>query len=355
MHKHALASVCVASAALVACTALLTVAGPLSPPVGPVAPTYKTLTEVEPRTIISAATTPGDADSQFLISQPGSYYLASNITGVAGKHGIKIFAGGVTLDLNGFALRGVTGSLDGVFVPTFVTGVTIRNGTLTGWRNGVAASIDNGAIEDLRVDRCTRWGIRASGSFALIIRNCEALSNGTDTAAGIERGGIFASAAIITGCNARNNFADGFRIDGASVASGCQSLNNSGRGYSVDTSSTLIDSTATFNGLNGVRVFNNSVVRGMTVVDNGTNAAALLADRAGIRVDGQLNRIEGNSVISSTGAGIAFTSSLSGATGNWLANNGGGGITGAAGNAVGPVVTAAGLGGLTNPSANFAP
>src|SRR5262245_59200135 len=49
-------------------TALLTAAamsGPLDPPAGPVAPTYKTLTEVEPRTPISSTTTPGDATTLF--------------------------------------------------------------------------------------------------------------------------------------------------------------------------------------------------------------------------------------------------------------------------------------------------
>ncbi|HYD01608.1 MAG TPA: hypothetical protein VEB22_10315, partial [Phycisphaerales bacterium] len=47
-------------------------AGPLNPPVGPVAPTAKPIAEVEPRTAINAANTPGDADSLFRITQPGS-------------------------------------------------------------------------------------------------------------------------------------------------------------------------------------------------------------------------------------------------------------------------------------------
>src|SRR5881392_43776 len=89
-------------------------AGPLNPPAGPVASSYKTLTEVEPRTAISAANTPGDSDSLFKITQPGSYYLTGNIQGVSGKHGVEIAASGVTLDLNGFDLLGAPGSLDGV-------------------------------------------------------------------------------------------------------------------------------------------------------------------------------------------------------------------------------------------------
>src|SRR3954470_4200181 len=89
--------------------------GTLTPPGAP-APTMKTLDQVEPRTPIDATHTPGDADSLFKITQPGSYYLTANVTGVPAKHGVEIAASGVTLDLNGFDLVGVPGSLDGVSV-----------------------------------------------------------------------------------------------------------------------------------------------------------------------------------------------------------------------------------------------
>jgi hypothetical protein len=92
------------------------VAGPLVPPLGPVAPTGKTLAEVEPRIAINLANTPGDADSLFKITQPGSYYLTGNITGVTARHGIEIVASNVTLDLRGFEVRGVAGSLNGIRV-----------------------------------------------------------------------------------------------------------------------------------------------------------------------------------------------------------------------------------------------
>src|SRR6185436_9128761 len=77
-------------------------AGPLDPPPGPIAPTYKTLTEVEPRVALSAANTPGDANSIYRITRTGSYYLADHLFGQPGKHGIEIDANGVTIDLNGF-------------------------------------------------------------------------------------------------------------------------------------------------------------------------------------------------------------------------------------------------------------
>src|SRR4030095_6606576 len=67
--------------------------GPLTPP-GAAAPTMKTLDQLEPRTPISTL--------PFTISSPGSYYVTSNLTGVAGQHGITINADNVTLDLGGF-------------------------------------------------------------------------------------------------------------------------------------------------------------------------------------------------------------------------------------------------------------
>ena len=84
-------------------------AGDLNPPAGPVTPTMKTLTEVEPRIAINAVNTPGDAFSTFKITQPGSYYLTGNVTGAAGTSGIRVASGQVTLDLNGFTLEGAGG------------------------------------------------------------------------------------------------------------------------------------------------------------------------------------------------------------------------------------------------------
>jgi len=108
-------------------------AGELDPPAGPVVPTHKTLTEVEPRIAVNADNTPGDADSLFKITQPGSYYLTGNVTGQSGMHGIQLEADGVTLDLGGFTLLGVAGSLDGINMPAFRENVVIRNGHLRNW------------------------------------------------------------------------------------------------------------------------------------------------------------------------------------------------------------------------------
>src|SRR6185295_11021300 len=122
-------------------------AGPLNPPGGPVTSTNKTLTEVEPRIAINATNTPGDADSVFRIAGAGSYYLAGNVTGVSGKAGIEIASNDVTVDLMGFELLGVAGSLAGVRTPAAVSGLTIRNGSIRSWpTGGIAASAVSSSV-----------------------------------------------------------------------------------------------------------------------------------------------------------------------------------------------------------------
>jgi len=102
-------------------------AGPLSPPPGPVAPPPGP----EPPIPINASTTPGNASALFRITQPGSYYLTGNITDSSAKHGIEIVASNVTLDLRGFEVRGVAGSLNGIRVEGTRSGITVTDGSVT--------------------------------------------------------------------------------------------------------------------------------------------------------------------------------------------------------------------------------
>lgn len=140
-------------------------AGDLAPPVGPVAPTMKTLQQVEPRIPINSTNTPGDAGSLFKITQPGSYYLTGNITGEAGKHGIEIAAIGVTIDLMGFVLLGVPGSLNGIHSPGFIL-TTVRNGHVYTWGgDGVRLAGNSVVVEGINAVTNGGWGIFLNVSF----------------------------------------------------------------------------------------------------------------------------------------------------------------------------------------------
>lgn len=138
-------------------------AGPLNPPGGPVASSYKTLSEIEPRVAVNAANTPGDASNLYIISQPGSYYLTGNVLGVSGKAGIRITASDVTLDLCGFALIGGTGTTQGVATANAVSRVTLRRGSARDWAGAYTIDLTTctGAlVEDLQVS--------TTGSVALL-------------------------------------------------------------------------------------------------------------------------------------------------------------------------------------------
>ena len=176
---------------LIVTAAAALIAGPLNPPAGPVASTYKTLSEIEPRIAVNATNTPGDATNLYRITQPGSYYLTGHITGVSGRRGIGISAHNVTLDLCGFRLQGVAGSLDGVnalgIVGSNLQNVEIRNGIVKGWGGAgvVAANTENCILRDLTAQSNGSHGVR--GGFRTLVERCKARSNGTSIpSAGID-------------------------------------------------------------------------------------------------------------------------------------------------------------------------
>ncbi len=133
--------------------------GSLTPPGAP-GPVMKTLTQVEPRTPISSL--------PFSISQPGSYYVTTNLS--ATGHGITIVASGVTLDLMGFTLSGDHGSTDyGVFIDggtnAFVRDVVVRNGIIRNFGHGVRVEYGQGCrFEYLAASSNAYYGIYFYGS-----------------------------------------------------------------------------------------------------------------------------------------------------------------------------------------------
>ena len=217
----------------------LVVAGPLNPPAGPVAPTFKTLADVEPRVAISASTTPGDADSVYRITQPGSYYLTGPVQGAAGKSGIEIAASHVTIDLGGFRLLGSAGTLAGVVETPGLAAIVVTNGAVHGWGlSGV----------DLRTAASCR------------IEGVTATSNG-------QYGVATGPGSLLTGSAAHQNGADGIRAGYSSVVRGCSATANTG--YGIEGFSSVIEScSAKDNGRSGISVTNNSTVRGCAALAN---------------------------------------------------------------------------------------
>ena len=280
-------------------------AGPLNPPSGSVSSTYKTLTEVEPRIAINSTNTPGDADSMYKITAAGSYYIVSDVTAPAGKSAIEVdfnVAPDVTIDLNGFTLRGATGSIHGISSSGFGH-IEITNGSITGFGQDGAmldcrdyrverVSITNclhglvaggqGSVSDCffrevggdalfsasvtHVERCIAWdcgsGILVAGDS--VVTDCMALGS---TYAGIGVG----SNSTVRGCTAESNGAEGFGLGShvsisgcvarsnqvgflageGSVLEGCVSEGNTQHGFWTSDSSILRSCSATGNQLQG--------------------------------------------------------------------------------------------------------
>jgi hypothetical protein len=133
--------------------------GPLDPP----GPPASTLSQVEPR--IPVQSLPPGGSSLYAITQPGSYYLTSNITGVSGKAGVDISASNVTLDLNGYSLIGTTGTAQGIrgLCGTPCSSVAIHNGTVRDWGLGgiVTDAVRDGLYQDLRLEANGAHGMSA--------------------------------------------------------------------------------------------------------------------------------------------------------------------------------------------------
>lgn len=299
-------------------------AGPLDPPAGVVAPTGKTLTEVEPRTAINAANTPGDADatpSLFKITQPGSYMLTGNITGVAGKSGIEIASSGVTIDLNGFEMLGIPGSLDAIACNSGAAGpggagtynnLTIKNGSLRSW-GGSGMRIAPAAASNIRIDSVLASGNGAMGiqvGSSAIVTNCSALYNAT---VGISTGDV----STVKACTAYANLGNGIQAGSHTTVSDCAAQENTGRGILAGAGCTVSRCSSAMNIASGIET-----VYGCTI--EGCNAKANTAD--GIRCSGAGNTIRGNTCDNNgyqfgDGAGIVVISAYNRIEGNTCAIN----------------------------------
>ena len=240
--------------------------GNLTPPGAP-APTMKTLQQIEPR--IDVMTLAGDASSEIVITNSGSYYLSTNLD-VTKANGIHINAPGVTLDLNGFLISRVSGSGGTGVLSTITPLTTVRNGGVVGFEYGILANAVSGSqFENLSVSGCTSFGMLV-GVGARII-DCGAHDN-----SGI---GIYAGkGSSLTGCIAYSNQgAYGIYSAEGSVLTDCTAYDNeSTSGIYAHAGSTLSRCVAHDNhGTYGIRTqFGCTLQQCSAFSNNGTESSS---------------------------------------------------------------------------------
>lgn len=389
-----------------ALTALMATAasgGDLDPPGAP-----SSTAPLEARTAVTAI--PATLDG------PGSYYLVGNLTGVADQSGIIMTGEGVTLDLNGFSLIGVAGSLNGIEMVAHNS--RVFNGTVRDW-GGSGITIGTGAlIESVHVDNCSSAGAEG-GSGAVVrsstfsncggnglrvygdsvVENCTswgntfngfvlesasqgvglvATSNGSGGIAGGFESSISNSNAsdndgpgiriiqgTLNGCTASGNYGGGIEGRDATIINCTSHLNRfdvgatppAGYGIRLIEECHLESSTATDNNGIGIIAEDNNTVLNCTVSGNakGTN---LIGSVGGVVISGAGNRIDGNSVSDNFAFGIVVTGTDNFVIRNAVTNSGNA-LHFGVNNAYGPEIDVSRIGditaatGDTHPWANF--
>jgi len=307
------------AAALVCALAGVGRAGDLNPPPGPIGDTG-------PR-ILSQATTPPPIN----IVEPGPYILTSDLIGPQAENAINILVSDVSIDLNGFAMRGGPGTLNAIAAIVGQTGdinnISVRNGVIKDFRNnGVSlGGARNCIIEDMRVQTST-----FAGSQGVTFVSCvsyENLSFGFNGLAGTN----------VRGCTAFQNDASGINVSQGSLVINCTSHLNLRFGVVLDDECYVMNTATYANGSGGIQADrncyiyqcasgNNSgpgvtvgaycVVRDCLAVQNGG-----LSEQPGIEARGSNAWIDSNASIRNTRFGILAVGIDNVITRNYLQDN----------------------------------
>lgn len=329
--------------------------GSLTPPPGPPSPVMRTLDQLdaklEKRIPIGSDTTPGDETSVFRITQPGSYYLAGNVTGTTGKFGIMVSVAGVTLDLNGFEVVGVPGAMSGIAAPASAARLVVRHGTIRAWpHNGI-----NAPSRDSRFEHLVLAGNGSDGLYSHDATAIDCIARDND-GVGVAMGGASMATRVlamgnrlgivaqqVVDCIARENAQDG--IAGAETVSGSQAVSNGLDGFvdcrimrscvarsnlqdgiAPQAFGQVIDCVADRNARHGIRLRGGTRAHGNSCTQNGhsgfghglhvegnSNTAvgnSCADNRRGMTVTGLLNKIDDNTFLNNGSIGLFVTGQL---------------------------------------------
>jgi hypothetical protein len=310
----------IAGASLLGAAALAKVAraGDLNPPAGPISPTGRSLTDVEPRTPVQKLS--GNADFLYIIQTRGSYCLTGDIIVPPNMRAILVVCptGNVSIDMQGFCIRGQQGGLGALTVQSAgldyleIDDGYIRDMSGDGIDSGNARCMEchdlhvdhcaqgivvrnSGIVEACVVERCTSHGVcwqkSSTTACTFVCDDCDIRACGGH---GVCMTGDWAqgsSSFCVCDCDCVGNTQDGLRLDcvssgssGASCTgsiSDCRCVSNGAFGIRTSVAGApgssgarckiqVCDSSCCDNALGGMRCFSlHCDVMDMVCSDNG--------------------------------------------------------------------------------------
>ncbi|MEQ8764280.1 MAG: right-handed parallel beta-helix repeat-containing protein [Planctomycetota bacterium] len=284
----------------------------------------------------------------YTITSPGSYYFLGNLDGTSGASGITVDADDVTIDMNGFRMQGVVGSLDGITTTTTPRNITIVNGAIGGWGQ---SGVDLVAAHTISLDRLKSTGNAVSGfrlgseatltkctaeqngnigfffiddANSVLASDCIAVSNTGDGFHSVSTGSVPepAKAGSFTRCIAKGNTGDGYELAGyeldgcaasentlfgfvliASEAQGCTARSNQ-QGFHASVG-TQIRESSTKNNLVGIaaRIDDSTLIDSSLYETRGNGATVIMGSGSTVRGCHVVQRNSGNSATIAVASG----------------------------------------------------
>jgi len=275
--------------------------GPLSPGGAP-APSMKTLAQIEPRIDLMSPTLPAgvttSANTEYIISQSGSYYLSRDIV-TAKQEGISITATNVTLDLNGFRISRTSVGGSGITISA-AEHCTVMNGTIEGFSNGINAAAGGSSrganFKALRIIGCNLNGIIA-GVYATV-EDCTLMDGSGTAGLSVGEGGRVSRTTIV-------NYGGSFALflgEGSSADHCVLRRNTSSQTMLVSSGTRITNTIFTSNTGSSVFATNTSGCTLRECMFSFNTATNIVAAQGRIRIE-QCN-FSANSVTGGAGSGV---------------------------------------------------
>jgi len=285
---------------------------------------------------------PGGAQAtSYVISKPGSYYLAGDRSMTADVSAIVVNSPDVTIDLNGCAISFTGGSAaNGIEIPA-TNNVEIRNGSINDVPADAIKAVGGSGLRviDVKVTTAGKFGLECTAGLVTVdrcsfsycgqdgvyifnsyngaqVKNSHLVQNG--------RHGIFVGgngASEVSGCRVEKNQRSGISVNGEGSVVANNIVHQSNLSKSTSDGGIVVASWSTVRGNSVVASF----VNGILVTDNGStvdnNAILCTSNAAG-------NSNLGNAITLTWGGG-AYTNNRISPTSNAIVGslvNGGGNV-----------------------------